>query len=479
MRRDLRIVVAILLGVAILAGLGWLAYRRIMTPVVDFQSSDEAHFKYGSIGNDGAEGVPYAIWAALPDVFPDLLPGGWASLGLLFEDGRDVPVGFSKARVGVDRMAINCAFCHAVAVRESEGAPRRIFVGGGGNTIDVQGYQRFLSAAAADPRFTADNLLPAMARHADLSWPERQIYRLVLIPVTRKRLLEQGERFQWTRGRPAWGPGRIDPFNPVKFGMLKLADDGTLGNSDMQAVWNLDAREAIRKGAPLHWDGLSTSIREVVISSALGDGAIADELSFDSMDRIERFLRTTSPPPSPHRPDPAAVARGAAVFERACAECHGERGARTLTVVAATETGTDPHRMRMWGDSARDAYNGYREGYDWGFESFRNVEGYIAEPLAGLWLLGPYLHNGSVPTLADLLEPPGQRPTEFVRGLEVIDGGRGGFAAPPCDPKLPARPGPGYCFDTSLPGNDNAGHLWGTDLPPAEKADLLAWLLTR
>jgi mono/diheme cytochrome c family protein len=462
----------------IVAGLGWLGWRRAMTPVLPAFASDADHFAYGSIGNDAAEGVPYAIWAALPDVFPDLLPGGYAALGFLYEPGRDVPVGFSKARVGVERMAINCAFCHAVAAREAPGAPQRIHLGGASNTIDVQGYQRFLAAAAADPRFDADVLLPAIAGHGAASWLERQIYRHVLIPVTRKRLLEQADAFGWSLGRPAWGPGRIDPFNPVKFGMLRLPDDGTIGNSDMQAVWNLDAREAARAGAPLHWDGLNTSIREVVISSALGDGATAAGLSFESMDRIERFLRRTGPPPSSHRPEPAAATRGAAVFARDCAECHAVGGARTLTVIPAAETGTDAHRVLMWTDAARDAYNGYREGYDWGFRAFENVEGYIAEPLWGLWLLGPYLHNGSVPTLADLLEPPERRPAAFVRGQDVLDGVRGGFQAPACDPDLPTRPGPGFCLDTRLPGNANAGHLWGTDLPAAEKADLLAYLLT-
>jgi hypothetical protein len=36
-----------------------------------------------------------------------------------------------------------------------------------------------------------------------------------------------------------------------------------------------------------------------------------------------------------------------------------------------------------------------------------------------------------------------------------------------------------FCFDTKLPGNNTAGHLYGTDLDQAEKADLLAYLLTK
>ena len=48
-------------------------------------------------------------------------------------------------------------------------------------------------------------------------------------------------------------------------------------------------------------------------------------------------------------------------------------------------------------------------------------------PLAGLWLRGPFLHNGSVPSLADLLEPVGARPKQFWRGYDVYDPVRVGF----------------------------------------------------
>jgi mono/diheme cytochrome c family protein len=468
--------------VVVAAAFGWIAYDRFFVREIPTFASDADHFKYGSIGNDGETGLPYPIWRALPKVFPEHLPGpgGYSSLGLRWEAGRDheidAPVGASKARVGVERIAINCAFCHFVSVRTAAGTEPTIVEAGAGNTIDVLGYQRFLMRCASDPRFTADVLLPVIEQDTQLSWLDRLLYRFVLIPITRKRLLEQKEEFAWTERRPEWGPGRIDPFNPVKFGMLGLEDDGTIGNSDMQAVWNLGARERIRANAPLHWDGLSTSLHEVVLSSALGDGATAKEFDFASMDRIERFLQATVPPPSPYRPDGAAVERGKALYVEHCAECHAADGTRTLTIVPVEEVGTDPHRAEMWTDAARDAYNGYREGYDWGFRSFQNVEGYVAEPLQGLWLGAPYLHNGSVPTLADLLAPPEARPRAFVRGLEDLDPERGGFVAPACDPRQ--KPEVGFCYDVSQPGNYNGGHNYGTGLGDADRADLLAYLKT-
>ena len=59
---------------------------------------------------------------------------------------------------------------------------------------------------------------------------------------------------------------------------------------------------------------------------------------------------------------------------------------------------------------------------------------------------------------------------------DVVDGKNGGFVSPPCDPTTP--PPGAFCYDTSLIGNSNAGHLYGTALPAAEKEDLLAYLLT-
>ena len=475
-------VVAVLASLLAVAVFLWGAFQWLMAPVVPTFASDEEHFKYGSIGNDGASGIPYPIWVAMPEVCAHHLPRpqGYAAFGLLYERGRnpavDPPVGFSRAKVGVERMSINCAVCHTVRARLAPDAEPQLYVGAAANTVDIQGYQRFLSRCAADDRFTADNLIPAMADKVKLSWLDRLTYRFVLIPFVRKRLLEQREAFAWTNSRPTWGPGRIDPFNPVKFGMLRLADDGTIGNSDMQAVWNLNARERIRSPAPLHWDGLNDSVREVVISSALGDGAVANEFSYPVMERIERFLRALPVPPSPHRPDAAAVERGKVVFAANCGECHAPDGKRTLTVIAVSEVGTDIHRSQMWTETARDAYNNYREGRDWGFKSFRKNAGYVAEPLNGLWLNGPYLHNGSVPSLRDLLEPPAQRPVTFVRGLDVVDGRNGGFAAPSCDPRQDLAEG--FCFDTRLVGNDNGGHVYGTSLSAPEKSDLLAYLLT-
>jgi hypothetical protein len=77
-------------------------------------------------------------------------------------------------------------------------------------------------------------------------------------------------------------------------------------------------------------------------------------------------------------------------------------------------------RVDMWTITARNAYTVFRKDRDWGFHHFRKLSGYVAQPTDGLWLRAAYLHNGSVPTLADLLEQPQNRPKAFLRGRNYL-----------------------------------------------------------
>lgn len=79
---------------------------------------------------------------------------------------------------------------------------------------------------------------------------------------------------------------------------------------------------------------------------------------------------------------------------------------------------------------------------------------YKARPLTGAWATGPFLHNGSVPTLYDLLLPPAQRPAAFSLGTREFDPERVGFVTA-------ARSDNDFQFDTIGPGNSNQGHDYG------------------
>src|SRR3546814_20794969 len=84
---------------------------------------------------------------------------------------------------------------------------------------------------------------------------------------------------------------------------------------------------------------------------------------------------------------------------------------------------TDRERIDAW--NAENAIAANKVVAEFGIQRKGLVEedliGYNPPFLDGLWLRAPYLHNGSVPTLRDLLEPPAQRPMVFWRGYDLYD----------------------------------------------------------
>lgn len=100
----------------------------------------------------------------------------------------------------------------------------------------------------------------------------------------------------------------------------------------------------------------------------------------------------------------------------------------------------------------------------------KNLVAYKARPISGIWATAPYLHNGSVPNLYQLLLPPTQRVTEFGVGSSEFDAEHVGFES-----EIEEN---SFRFDTSLPGNANAGHDYGTDLTNDQRWDLIEFLKT-
>lgn len=440
-------------------------------PEPEAASPIEEQFKYGSIGSEDREGIPYWIWQALPRLFADKLPpGGYGALGMIWEPGHDLPIGFSKKSVwGVERVAINCAFCHTARVRTSAASAPAIVLAGPSHQFDPQAYSKFLDSTASDPRFNAAEILATIGSMTELSWLDSLTYRMVLIPAVKRGLLEHGQNFTWMSSRPTWGKGRIDPQNPFKYTTLKQPIDQTIGNSDIPPLWNMKAR----RGMALHWDGMNTEYREVLLSSGLGNGATVKSIEIENLDRLGAWFDGLPPPRFPLPIDAALADQGRPIFQSACASCHAAGGARTGQVIPIDEIATDRHRLDTWTAASASAFNDFAKGQPWAFSHFRKTDGMVATLLDGIWLRGPYLHNGSVPTLAALLEPAGQRPKVFHRGYDVIDPVGVGFIA-----SGPEAEAVGFRFDVAQPGNGNQGHEYGTALPTEQKRALIEFMKT-
>jgi len=475
--------------VVLLAGLAavvaW-AYARfgVDRPVV--YDDPQEHFKYGSTGGEREAGFPYWIWRVLPTVCEDYLPGeGYASLGMIYEAGHDLPVGMSKRRVtGLDRVFLNCAVCHASTVRDAPGAAPRVFAGMPANTLDLLRFQRFFFDCAADARFSPSYVIPAIAAAGgDLDLIDHYLIYPLAVLLMRDQVMTLRKRFDFVNHQPEWGPGRVDTFNSAKviFNFpLDRADPAELiGTVDFPSIWN----QRLREGMQLHWDGNNTKVEERNRSAAFGTGATPSTLDRASIRRMEEWLLDAGPPPWPYGIDPPTAARGAAIYREYCANCHGVSGkdftgAYVGTVLPVDEIGTDRHRLDSYTRTLAVNQGLLYAGYgDERFSHFRKTHGYASMPLDGLWLRAPYLHNGSVPTLRDLLEPAADRPSHFYRGNDVYDPVKVGFVS------NTASQGGGafFVYDTRIAGNGNQGHegpAYGTDLPPADKDALVEFLKT-
>ena len=102
---------------------------------------------------------------------------------------------------------------------------------------------------------------------------------------------------------------------------------------------------------------------------------------------------------------------------------------------------------------------------------------YKAGPLAGIWATGPFLHNGSVPTLYDLLSPEAERPKQFWVGSTRFDPVKVGFLSAASD-LTEAERARLFLFDTSRRGNANTGHAYGAGLSHEQKLELIEYLKT-
>jgi hypothetical protein len=483
-----RLISAVCLAVLIMGV--WLAARLGSDRAVAYESIED-HFKYGSTGGERGSGIPYSIFKLLPRVFSDHIrgPAGYDSFGLIYEkdkDGnlKDLPIGFSKRNVmGVDRVFVNCAVCHVGSVRDTPESAPRIVVGMPSNTVDLQGFQRFLIDCVRDERFTARRLMPEIARDGAEDWINRLGLRLIGVNLMRERLLTLGDRFKFLDEEPDCGPGRFDTFNPPKallnFPMDKLSPEEKIGLCDFPSIWNQGQRK--ERNMQLHWDGNNVSVQERNRSAAFGTGATPPTLDRESIKRIEDWLLTAKPPPYPYPINQTLAARGAPLYAQYCASCHGRSGEDFSGEYVGQVTPIEKIKTDRW---RLDSYtfelcvnqNLLYAGYgDERFSHFRKTFGYANQPLDGVWLRAPYLHNGSAPTLRDLLESAEHRPKEFYRGYDVFDPQRVGFVS-----NLPDERGRKFFrYDTTLRGNGNYGHEgpeYGTHLSPEEKDAIVEYL---
>ncbi|HXE16401.1 MAG TPA: hypothetical protein VN632_04175 [Stellaceae bacterium] len=276
--------------------------------------------------------------------------------------------------------------------------------------------------------------------------------------------------------------------------------------------------------------------------AAIDEPQIADNVRKASQFTIDLGTRIKLPTlqqafPEHPAPPPALVAKGRAVYMQQCDSCHGHPEAAGWKmppskddppITPLAEIGTDPGRLvfryadmltvglattfpaadpapqetaiegkideaRRDGDLAAEAWwrqsltrlrrteREFPAGHRLAFaqKELARRFGYEDSPIPSAWLRAPYLHNGSVPTLSQLigLDP---RPDKFCRGRGGYDPTVLGIIAPPPGPDGKCSGDTYFLFDTAQPGNSNKGHYYpapGT-VPLADLEALLAYVGT-
>jgi hypothetical protein len=291
----------------------------------------------------------------------------------------------------------------------------------------------------------------------------------------------------------------------------------------------------------LQWGANTNSVMERNIGQALGVGAVFDAKTFKSSIRLENLhtmetltykLRPPAWPDVFPAIDRDKAERGRQQFVKNCAPCHQTfkqvGPMRIYKLFALHEAGTDPNTALNFEKPVKTAdgriipfplaalelikkvkHEAYRERnfteaqieeWEWRqvrrgpafdpmfraplldhekWDDTRGRKVYRAKTLVGIWATAPFLHNGSVPTLYDLLLPSDQRPTTFPVGVHEYDPVKVGIQIDPAQFKRPPHQEP-FVLDTALPGNWNTGHEWSfyPSLDDTQRYEIVEFLKT-
>jgi processive rubber oxygenase RoxA-like protein len=331
------------------------------------------------------------------------------------------------------------------------------------------------------------------------------------------------------------GYGRVDAFGVAR-NLLFGNNEKNLRRQNAPAsfphMWGIETT------AWLQWGANMNSVMERNIGQSLGVGAVFDPATFattsrlDNLNRLEHLVYKLTPPEWPTAVfgpiDQSKATRGRDLYDRHCANCHEKPFAITPSglvvyqLFTLKETGVSPLIAQNFDEpvivdgksirfaaAAFSALENLKKQYyaanhisdetqaEWEgrarrpppqwkpamrstladadkYPDTRGGRVYPAKPLAGIWATAPYLNNGSVANMWDLLTPPGARPKSFLLGSREYDVQKLGYRTTPD----PASPAPGWEFKTSEIGNSNAGHVYGSNLPDDDKWSLIEFLKT-
>ncbi len=251
---------------------------------------------------------------------------------------------------------------------------------------------------------------------------------------------------------------------------------------DTPAWWHLHRKETMYYDGRTPADSVRTNMQFVMGEKSL-DELKALEPTFRD---IQAYLKSLKPPQYPFPIDGEKAERGRTVFLKNCKACHGTYGPDgeyPSRIVELKVIGTDPARAEGLSKGLVSHYNATWLGET--HPADLTMTGYQAPPLDGIWATAPYLHNGSVPTIAAILKSS-ERPKVFRRpastNFENYDKTRVGWITEPLSVAPDVRKMSPYearfIYDTSRIGLGNGGHTFGDKLTDDERSEVIEYLKT-
>ena len=435
-------------------------YTRI--PAYGQRSGDPTiGYEYLTTGDYMSSGIPYDAY---------ILAEGENTSNLLNRSGKNATVEHNLNVVtlknGVDVVAPNCMQCHSSMINDE------LVIGLGNSSLD------FTIDRANDVE-TLSTGIRLLYGTDSKEWEAFEPFLKSLQIVGPKTVTE-------IKG--------VNPADKTTLALIAYRDkdnlemldsplievDNEVIPADVPAWWLLKKKNALFYHAIGRKDFCRSMI--TMILATITDLEKAEEVD-EKMPDILSYILSLEPPKYPFEIDQGQADVGKTVFTENCATCHGSYGQSTSypnKLVSLKTVGTDPALSDFYSKSSPGSdylKNWFNNGWFGQGNDGLSVEaegGYIAPPLDGIWATAPYFHNGSAPTLQDVLSSI-NRPVYRARSFNSNDYDKTKVG---WNYVRMNAPGDKNTYNTTLKGYGNQGHTFGDSLTEEERSALIEYLKT-
>jgi len=419
-------------------------------------------YEYLISGNYMSSGVPYDAFLLGTSVNPDNRLNRTG-------DNANLPYDYTAitASNGARVVAPNCMACHASTINNE------FIIGLGSHDAD------FTVNRASNIALLNSGIRALYGGEDSAEWQAYDQFRKSIVAIGARTMTQ-------TRGS--------NPADKITQVLIAHRDKSTLEwqdtplvdipeeviPSDVPAWWLLKKKNAMFYHAIGRLDFCKSFIGSSLLT--LGDATKAAEIDAKMVD-VLAYIQSLEAPEYPFSVDQDLAQQGKQLFENTCATCHGTYGNSPTypnLLVTLKSVGTDPELSDHYTKSSpmnnyfMDWFNSGWFGTHGNNLQIKAEGGYIAPPLDGIWATAPYFHNGSVPTLEDVLNSQ-NRPTRWSRSFDNTDYDQTkvGWIYSIEQTKVDKN-----TYDTTLKGYGNSGHTFGDHLTDSERSALIEYLKT-